>query len=117
MSCDCTPHVGDVDTELVAELVACDPDDDSDEGTPIDVSTASVLYIYLTSPAGVTTRKVAVLDTTGTDGKIRYNTVAGDLSAEGIWRMQGYAEVGARKFSGSETTFEVKASRHASYVP
>lgn len=110
MSCTPTPHVGDVDVELVAELV-------DTAGDAINVATATVRYLYLTSPAEVTTRKTAVNDTTGADGKIRYNTEAGDLSAPGVWKMQGYVEVGTGKFSGAETSFEVKPSRHAIYTP
>jgi len=109
MSCEVAPKVGDVNTALVAELVKQD-------GTALDVSAATVLYIYLTKPSGTTVQKTAAKDTTGSDGKIRYNTVAGDLDESGVWRMQGYAETPAGKWSGDETTFEVKPSRHASYV-
>lgn len=110
MSCTPTPHVGDVGVELVAELV-----DTADAA--IDVSAATVRYIYLTAPDNTTTRKTAVNDTTGTDGKIRYNTVAGDLTMAGVWKMQGYVELAAGKFSATESSFEVKPSRHSEYVP
>lgn len=112
MSCEATPHVGQVGLALVVEFI------DSADETAIDVSTSTVRYIYLTSPSGVTTRKTAALDTTGADGKIRYTTASdADLNEPGVWLIQGYVEIASEKFSGAESSFEVNPSRHADYTP
>lgn len=78
------PHVGDVGTELVVVIV------DQDLAI-VDVSAATELTIFLKRPGshGVVLTKTAVLDTDGTDGKIRYNTVAGDFSVSGLYKIQG----------------------------
>ena len=109
MSCEATPHVGQIGLELVVEFL------DGTTGDAIDVSAASQKFIYLTSPSGTTTEHAASLDTTGVDGKIRYNTQAGDLSEDGVWQIQGWAKVGTDEFDGAESNFEVKPSRHATY--
>lgn len=85
-------NVGAVDVELVVVFVR------DDTGAAIDISTASPLQIRLRPPgsSASTLTKTAVVDTTGTDGKARYNTIAGDFSADrvGEWSIQGWATVG-----------------------
>lgn len=93
-------HVGDVNTELVVAMA-------DEQGVPIDVSAAAVRTIRLRKPAGTVLSKTAVNDTTGTNGLIRYDTIAGDLDAAGWWSIQGYVEVAAGKWSSMETRFWV----------
>lgn len=102
---DARIHVGDVGTELVVAVT-------DQLGADVDLSGASGLTIYLTHPDGTTLAKTAVVDTDGTDGLMKYVTQAGDLSAKGTWKIQGYVS-GAGGWSGStrEGTFEVFASR------
>ncbi|OGC94097.1 MAG: hypothetical protein A2W25_11990 [candidate division Zixibacteria bacterium RBG_16_53_22] len=58
---------------------------------------ATNLYIYLTPPSGVDKTKAAVLSSNGSDGKMQYVTVNGDLDETGSWQIQGYI-----KFSNSQ---------------
>ena len=99
-------HQGDIGTELVVAVT-------DEDGEVVDISGATTLTIYLTRPNGTTLTKTAVLDDDGTDGLMRYDTVAGDLIAAGTWRIQGYvAGVGGWSGSTREATFTVRASRH-----
>lgn len=105
MALDAVPHVGQIGLPLVVHAV-------DQDGADIDLSAATTLTIYLTPPAGATLEKAAVLDTTGADGKFKYTTVAGDLSAAGRWKIQGYFVVGGFSAPTREDAFQVNASRH-----
>jgi len=76
-------------------------------GAAIDVSTASVKYIYFQDPSGVKTQKTAAFYTDGTDGKIQYTTVAGDIDEVGTWMVQGYVETSLGKFWTEKDSFKV----------
>lgn len=78
------PHVGDVGTALVLLIVdQC--------GDVVDVSAATAITVFIKRPGsnGATLTKTGVLDTDGTDGKIRYVTVAGDFTVAGNYKIQG----------------------------
>ena len=76
-------------------------------GAAIDVSTASVKYIYFQDPSGVKTQKTAAFYTDGTDGKIQYTTIAGDIDKVGTWHVQGYVETSLGKFWTEKDSFKV----------
>ncbi len=100
-------HVGDIGVPLVAPAVT------DLTGAAISIASATQLLIYLTRPDGVILVKTAALNTTGTDGLMKYVTAAGDMTVAGTWRMQGYAgAAGGFSGSGPEVAFEVFASRH-----
>lgn len=67
---------------------------DSSENA-VDISTASVKTIYFRKPDGTTTSKTATFETDGSDGKIYYETEAAFLTPDGIWKLQGYVEMGS----------------------
>lgn len=96
-------HVGDVGTELVVQVV-------DENAAAVDVSAATSLTIFLKQPGenGSVLTKTAVLDTTGTDGKIKYTTVAGDIGTDGVWTIQGRVTVGGSTWSTAESRFVVK---------
>ena len=93
-------HNGDIGT--VFELTIVDTDKVS-----IDVSTAAVKYIYFQDPTGARMRKTATFTTDGTDGKIEYVTIAGDIDEVGTWQVQGYAETSLGKFYTEKMSFQV----------
>ena len=94
-------HKNDVGT--VIEVIIKDEDN-----VAIDVSAATVKTIRLRNPAGTVMEKTAVFVTDGTDGKIKYTTVDGDLDATGDWRTQAYIEIGSTvKFYTDDTLFHV----------
>ena len=61
---------------------------EDENGSAVDVSGASTLSMVLQDPSNNNTTKTAVNNTDGTDGKIKYVTVSGDLDEAGRWRVQ-----------------------------
>lgn len=58
--------------------------------TAVDISTATTMQIYFLKNDGVTVlTKTAVFTTDGSDGKMKYVTIAGDLDQVGDWKIQG----------------------------
>ena len=54
-----------------------------------DLSAATTIQIKFEKPGGSTLIKTAVLTTDGTDGKMQYVSVSGDLDEVGEWEIQG----------------------------
>lgn len=98
-------HVGDVGTELVVVIV-------EQSLTVVNVAAATSLTIFLKRPgsSGTVLTKAAILDTTGVDGKIRYNTVSSDFTVSGNYKIQGRVTVGGETFSSAEGEFYVKGN-------
>ncbi len=61
-----------------------------EDGTAIDISSASVMQIKFEKPDGTIVTQTASFFTDGTDGVIEYLSVSGDLSIGGKWRLQGF---------------------------
>ena len=78
----------------------------------VDIGAATTLTIYLTKPDGTVLTKTATLYTDGSDGKMKYQVSDDMLADKGLWVIQGFAVVGGYRFSGLESTFEVKSSRY-----
>ena len=76
-------------------------------GTAIDVSSGATKYIYFQDPDGTKTQKTAAFYTNGTDGKIQYTTIAGDIDMVGTWQVQGYVETSLGKFWTKKGYFNV----------
>jgi len=93
-------HNGDIGT--IFRLTITDTD-----GTAIDVSTATTKYIYFQKPSGVRVQKTATFTTDGTDGKIQYTSIAGDIDSVGTWQIQGYVETSLGKFWTEKDSFKV----------
>ena len=81
---------GDIGTEI--RLTVVDQD-----GTVVNLAAATKLEIHAEAPSGATKEWTATLYGTGTDGKIKYVTVAGAIDEVGVWDLQVYVEVGAFK--------------------
>jgi hypothetical protein len=96
-------HNGDVGT--IFRLTITDT-----AGTPIDVSTATVKYINFQDPSGVRMQKTAAFYTDGSDGKIQYTTVSGDIDMVGTWQIQGYVETSLGKFWTEKDLFKVHST-------
>jgi hypothetical protein len=93
-------HNGDIGT--VFRLTITDT-----AGTAIDVSTATTKYIYFQDPSGVRMQKTAAFTTDGTDGKIQYTSVSGDIDSVGTWQIQGHVETSLGKFWTEKDSFKV----------
>ena len=74
-------QVGDVGVQLVVQVL-------DQDGVPVDVSTASSLVIRIGYPDGTSADRTASLLTTGTDGRIKYLTISGDLPQAGDHSIQ-----------------------------
>jgi hypothetical protein len=73
----------------------------------IDVSTATVKYIYFRKPDGTLVKQTAAFYTDGSDGIIQYTSVSGDIDKIGDWQVQGYVETSDGKFYTQLAEFEV----------
>lgn len=82
----------------------------ADNTVETSLGSATALKIYLKSPGGTAVAKTAVFDTDGSDGKIKYVTVAGDLSVEGTWRAQPGYTLGSFAGRGSDVSFQVRGN-------
>jgi len=92
-------HLGDIGTAFVVTI--------QDGSSTIDISGATTKEIMLTAPDGGKLTKTATLTTDGTDGKMQYATVAGDLDEAGWWRLQGRVVLATGTWSTDVTRFEV----------
>lgn len=92
-------HVGDVGTTFVLIV--------SDNGSPVDISGATLLEIYLRPVGGNNIQKTAVITTDGYDGKMQYVTIAGDLDIAGLWEIQGRVQFGSNTWKTTVKQFHV----------
>lgn len=93
-------HRGDIGT--IFQLIVTDKD-----GIPIDISTASIKFIYFHSPAGQNIKKTAAFFTDGTDGILQYVGIVGDIDVFGLWSIEGYVETTLGKFFTEKSNFTV----------
>ena len=73
-------HVGDVGTTILVTI--------KDDGSAVDVSSASPITYTFCRPDGSTFTKTGSLNTSGTDGKVKYVTTSGVIDVAGKWRYQ-----------------------------
>lgn len=92
-------HQSDVGT--VFELTIVDQD-----SAVVDISTAT-RQILFEKPSGATLTKTAALVTDGTDGKMKYVTIAGDLTPAGFWFVQGVVTIGLNTWHTDALAFTV----------
>jgi hypothetical protein len=96
-------HVNNIGTEF--ELTFRD-----ETGAPVDLTGQTALHFYFRLPNGTVLTKTPLFTSTGTDGKARYVTVAGDLTMPGLWDVQGYVAFPGKQFYSSKTTFLVQGN-------
>jgi hypothetical protein len=92
-------HEGDIGTKLLVTV--------TDDGAVVDISSASALSIFIRKPNGTILTRVGTLETDGTDGKMYYITVAGDLDAAGSYKIQGQVVLPSGSYYTSTATFKV----------
>ena len=59
-------------------------------GVPINLAGATTKKFILRQPNKKVIEKDAEYFTDGSDGKLKYTTVEGDLKPDGVWRVQAY---------------------------
>ena len=92
-------HKGDIGTQFTVTV--------QDGTTVVDISTASTKQLIFKKPGGTILTKSTSFVTDGTDGKMQYVSVDGDLSDDGVWKMQGNVIIGGNTFSTDITSFKV----------
>tara|TARA_Y100000114_G_C11739392_1_gene318055 strand:+ start:188 stop:493 length:306 start_codon:yes stop_codon:yes gene_type:complete len=90
---------GDIGTKLLVTV--------TDAGTVVDISSAIALEIFLKKPDGTILSRSGTLDSDGTDGKMFYIIVAGDVDVAGHYKLQGKVTLSSGSFFTSTTTFKV----------
>ena len=97
-------HKDDEDTKIIVVIKETDTDG---VVSSVDVSTASTKQIIFEKPDNTFLTKTAEFDTDGTDGRIYYKTINGDLDMIGSWKKQGYVVIGVGKWKSNVDDFEV----------
>lgn len=97
-------HVGDVGTIIRLTIT------EDDSVTAVDVSAATTKTFYFLKTDGTKKSVAATFNTDGTDGKLKYTTIAGDIDTSGRWQVQAYVEIGAAKYYSTKTTFTVQTN-------
>jgi hypothetical protein len=78
-------------------------------GTVVDVSTATLTF-YIWKASGTVLTKTPTLKTDGTDGKVRYVTISGDLDEVGQYFAQVLVVIGSGSWPGKPFPFMVAAN-------
>ena len=92
-------HVGDIGTQLIMTV--------KDDGEIVDISQASALHVFIKKPDAQTYTKTGIILNDGTDGKMRYVSVAGDFNAAGNYKIQGKVTLTSGLYYTSISTFKV----------
>lgn len=93
-------QVGDVGVKIIVQVL-------DQEGEIIDIGGATGLKIKLQKPDGTSADKTAVLLSDGSDGKMYYASVSGDLDQAGLFLVQGKITLGATPKSTRVATMTV----------
>ncbi len=100
-------RVGDINSALVIQL--------KDAAGNVNIASAETLEIYLKDPSGNVELKDGELYGDGSDGKMKYVTVVGDIDEAGVWTIQGRAlwSSGTSKWASTPDDFRVAANLKA----
>lgn len=79
----CEIHVGDHGTRFLFLIRKCDAVE------PVDVSQAAFVDVVFQKGSGDKVTVQGTFLTDGTDGKVVYDTVEGDIDEVGYWKVQG----------------------------
>ena len=80
-----------------------------EDGSAVNISSASVLNLKIWKPSGTIVTKTASLFTDGTDGVLYASTSPTDLDEEGWYSVRAYIEQGTFKGHSSKGKFLVEA--------
>ncbi|MAK37644.1 MAG: hypothetical protein CMC15_15910 [Flavobacteriaceae bacterium] len=92
-------HVNDVGTTLIGTVL--------DSGVAVDISSASSIQMLIKKPDQTTLTKTASFNSDGTDGKMKYVTISGDIDQAGNYKIQGKVVLGTATYFSSVSTFKV----------
>tara|TARA_R100000005_G_C4914267_1_gene150518 strand:- start:5 stop:313 length:309 start_codon:yes stop_codon:yes gene_type:complete len=92
-------HVNDIGTQFLVTV--------KDGSSAVDISSSSTKQIIIKKPSGEKITASAVFSSDGTDGKMYYNTVSGDLDEAGSYKIQGKVIISDGTFFTDITSFKV----------
>jgi hypothetical protein len=92
-------HVNDIGTRFLATI--------QDSGEVVNVSGASMLSMTFKKPNDTVFYRSGTLYTNGSDGKVYYDTVAGDLDEPGLYKLQGRVALPSGTYYTDIYTFQV----------
>ncbi|MDQ3007191.1 MAG: BppU family phage baseplate upper protein [Chloroflexota bacterium] len=72
-----------------------------EDGAAVNISSAATRKIKIRKPDGTVLEKDAAFTTNGSDGKLTYTTVSGDIDQVGQYKVQAYVEMSS--FTGHST--------------
>ena len=78
-----------------------------DGDSVVDISGATTKNIIFTSPGGTSTTQAGSFTNSGTDGKLQYTSVSGDINEVGTWELQASLVMTAGTFKSDVSMFEV----------
>lgn len=100
MSCESELHLGDTNFVFLVTV--------TEDCAAIDISAATRKVITFLKPSGEYVEKTATFTSDGTDGKIQYATVSGDIDEVGLWKIQAIVELGSGSlYHSSVKSFKV----------
>ncbi len=104
-----TVRLNDIGVVFTVTILEPDPTDPTSLIVK-DISAATVLEIILQKPNPDLTKitKTAVFVTDGTDGKITFTSIAGDLDIAGRWSLEGEVTLPTGKFRSDRERFDVE---------
>lgn len=92
-------HLNDVGTRFLITV--------KDRDTIVNIANYSSLTLIFKKPSSTTIYRSGILHTDGTDGKIRYDTAAGDLNETGTYKLQGRVALPSGTFYTDIHNFQV----------
>jgi len=94
-------HTNDIGTVFIINI--------SDSGVPVDLSggTSASNVILFKRPDRTTFNRPAVFDTDGKNGRIKYVSVAGDISMPGVWYISARVNTENGQWVATADTFTV----------
>lgn len=93
-------HIDDIGTNFIVTIK--DENDDV-----VDISGATTKNLRFKKPDGTIVTQAASFVNTGTDGQIKYTTVAGDLDVHGTWALQAFIDLGSQELNSDIYKFKV----------
>ena len=78
-----------------------------DDGAVVDISGATTKEIIFKKSRGDVVTKAAVFSSDGTDGRMKYVTVANDLDERGQWELQAHVVLASGDWRSDVDVFTV----------
>lgn len=105
MSCTAPIFVDDEGTIFRITIQECI----NDVLTPVDISGQSAMSFIFKKPDSTTLTVTPTFTTDGTDGKVQYTTLTGNIDQDGVWCLQAEVTLPTGTFRTSIIKFDVEA--------